>query len=420
MAGVIEKRRELLDLMRECTLKNGFFTVHDIECVTKLPRSTVQDWVNRLADEKCVLVKEEKRGRNPAKYMARSVMLQSSCKRIFTTVDKDRVAIYHECRSAGCAAFCTYHHSLAKGAVFGGHREGMFLIEYATLSKGNDGDKCKGKDKGNDKDGAEAPHDAVQIGSFPLSAVGISDVRREGDMIVQQIRCFGGPAYSLTEMMKTAEGVCDIRISGAKSKDTETDDTKTADSKTADTKTADTKKTSGRDIITGEILTRAMKHLIIGIDDTDSEEGGATFALALGLLQYLGKMNGVIPISHRVVMLNPALECTAGNSCSFIELAVLPEVADEVKELAARFVEDESLSDNWGIAVKEGFVISETLRGFGFSARERVIADGELSDIAARENLFVRGGKGTTGAVAAISFCGLSTRILLCPAVTSL
>ena len=119
MAGVIEKRRELLDLMRECTLKNGFFTVHDIECVTKLPRSTVQDWVNRLADEKCVLVKEEKRGRNPAKYMARSVMLQSSCKRIFTTVDKDRVAIYHECRSAGCAAFCTYHHSLAKGAVFG-------------------------------------------------------------------------------------------------------------------------------------------------------------------------------------------------------------------------------------------------------------------------------------------------------------
>ena len=239
-------------------------------------------------------------------------------------------------------------------------------------------------------------------------------------MIVQQIRCFGGPAYSLTEMMKTAEGVCDIRIRGAKSKDTDTDDAETSDLKTADTKTADAKKTSGRDIITGEILTRAMKHLIIGIDDTDSEEGGATFALALGLLQYLGKMNGVIPISHRVVMLNPALECTAGNSCSFIELAVLPEVADEVKELAARFVEDESLSDNWGIAVKEGFVISETLRGFGFSARERVITGDELSDIAAKENLFVRGGKGTTGAVAAISFCGLSTRILLCPAVTSL
>ncbi|MBQ3718203.1 MAG: hypothetical protein II893_02240, partial [Methanomicrobium sp.] len=200
----------------------------------------------------------------------------------------------------------------------------------------------------------------------------------------------------------------------------DTDDTKTANSKTADTETADAKKTSGRDIITGEILTRAMKHLIIGIDDTDSEEGGATFALALGLLQYLGKMNGVIPISHRVVMLNPALECTAGNSCSFIELAVLPEVADEVKELAARFVEDESLSDNWGIAVKEGFVISETLRGFGFSARERVITGDELSDIAAKENLFVRGGKGVVGAVAAISFCGLATRILLCPAVTSL
>lgn len=403
MAGVIEKRRELLDLMRECTLKNGFFTVHDIECVTKLPRSTVQDWVNRLADEKCVLVKEEKRGRNPAKYMARSVMLQSSCKRIFTTVDKDRVAIYHECCSAGCAAFCTYHHSLAKGAVFGGHREGMFLIEYAALKDGISSGG-KGGDDGN-ANANESP-DAVKIGSFPLSAVGISDVRREGDMIVQQIRCFGGPAYSLTEMMKTAEGVCDIRIRGAESRD-------------GAGVTADGKKASGRDIITGEILTRAMKHLIIGIDDTDSGEGGATFALALGLLQYLGKMNGVIPISHRVVMLNPALECTAGNSCSFIELAVLPEVADEVKELAARFVEDESLSDNWGIAVKEGFVISEPLRGFGFSVRERVIAESEIPDIAAKENLFIRGGKGVVGAVAAVSFCGLATRILLCPAATS-
>ena len=403
MAGVIEKRRELLDLMRECTLKNGFFTVHDIECVTKLPRSTVQDWVNRLADEKCVLVKEEKRGRNPAKYMARSVMLQSSCKRIFTTVDKDRVAIYHECRSAGCAAFCTYHHSLAKGAVFGGHREGMFLIEYAALKDGISSGG-KGGDDGNGN--ANESPDAVKIGSFPLSAVGISDIRREGDMIVQQIRCFGGPAYSLTEMMKTAEGVCDIRIRGAESRD-------------GAGVTADGKKASGRDIITGEILTRAMKHLIIGIDDTDSEEGGATFALALGLLQYLGKMNGVIPISHRVVMLNPALECTAGNSCSFIELAVLPEVADEVKELAARFVEDESLSDNWGIAVKEGFVISEPLRGFGFSVRERVIAESEIPDIAAKEDLFIRGGKGVVGAVAAVSFCGLATRILLCPAATS-
>ena len=404
MAGVIEKRRELLDLMRECTLKNGFFTVHDIECVTKLPRSTVQDWVNRLADEKCVLVKEEKRGRNPAKYMARSVMLQSSCKRIFTTVDKDRVAIYHECRSAGCAAFCTYHHSLAKGAVFGGHREGMFLIEYAALKDGISSGG-KGGDDGNGN--ANESPDAVKIGSFPLSAVGISDVRREGDMIVQQIRCFGGPAYSLTEMMKTAEGVCDIRIRGAESRDG------------AGVTAADGKKASGRDIITGEILTRAMKHLIIGIDDTDSGEGGATFALALGLLQYLGKMNGVIPISHRVVMLNPALECTAGNSCSFIELAVLPEVADEVKELAARFVEDESLSDNWGIAVKEGFVISEPLRGFGFSVRERVIAESEIPDIAAKEDLFIRGGKGVVGAVAAVSFCGLATRILLCPAATS-
>ncbi len=400
MAGVIEKRRELLDLMRECTLKNGFFTVHDIESVKNIPRSTIQDWINRLMDEKCVLVKEEKRGRNPAKYIARSVMLQSSCKRIFTTVDKDRVAIYHECRSAGCAAFCTYHHSLAKGAVFGEHREGMFLIEYAILGESNGSGHINDPKNSN----TENPENAVNIGSFPLSAVGISDVRREGNMIIQQIRCFGGPAYSLTEMMKTAEGVCDIKICGNGKTD----------------ENAEKEVLSGRSIITGEILTRAMTHLIIGIDDTDSEEGGATFALSLGLLQYLGKMNGVIPISHRVVMLNPKLKCTAGNSCSFIELAVLPEVVEDIKELAARFVEDESLSEDWGIAVKEGFVISDELRKFGFSARERILTDTELSCIVSKEELFTRGKKGVFGAVAALSYCGLKTRILLCPAVTSL
>ena len=50
MAGVIEKRREFLELMRDCTLKKGFFTVHDIEEQTKIPRSTIQDWINRLSD----------------------------------------------------------------------------------------------------------------------------------------------------------------------------------------------------------------------------------------------------------------------------------------------------------------------------------------------------------------------------------
>ena len=49
MSGVLERRREYLRLMRQFTLDKGFFTVTDIQHATSIPRSTAQDWVNRLA-----------------------------------------------------------------------------------------------------------------------------------------------------------------------------------------------------------------------------------------------------------------------------------------------------------------------------------------------------------------------------------
>ncbi|MDD4126548.1 MAG: sugar-specific transcriptional regulator TrmB, partial [Methanomicrobium sp.] len=193
MAGVIEKRRELLELMRDCTLKNGYFLVHDIEEKTQIPRSTIQDWINRLVEENCVILKEEKRGRSPAKYVTKSAMLQTACKRIFTTVDGDTVAIFHECRSYGCAAFCHHHHLLAGGGISKAKREGSLLVEYACLS-----DSDENRD--------------IEIGLYPASAVGILDVQKKDSFIVQKLRCIGGPAYSLTDMMKMAEGVCDIHL----------------------------------------------------------------------------------------------------------------------------------------------------------------------------------------------------------------
>ncbi|WOF16198.1 sugar-specific transcriptional regulator TrmB [Methanoplanus sp. FWC-SCC4] len=372
MAGVLEKRRELLRHMRDLTLENGFFTVNDIAGLTNIPRSTVQDWVNRLIEEKCVLTREEKRGRFPARYITTSAMLQTACKRIFTTVDGENIAIFHECRSGGCAAFCRHHHSIAGGILTKAHREGTLLIEYAKL---------------NDNDKEKKPNPS--IGLYPASAVGVVGIKKSKDNIIQKIRCIGGPAYSLTDMMKMAEGVCDVTLE------------------------------YNGNLVEGEVVTRALTHLIIGIDDTDTQEGGATFALALGLLQYLGKLNGVIPIGHRVVMLNPDLkECTAGNSCSFIEIAVKPEEVLHIKNLAVRFVEDESLSENWGIAIKCGFSISGSLRKYGMSARNKIINLDQSLKTAEENNLFVAGKKGIIGAVAAVSFRGLANEILLDPLKT--
>jgi len=106
MRGVIRKRREFLKLMRACTVERGYFTVTDIQRQAGIPRSTAQDWINRLLDEGCVVIRERKMGRNPAKYAAISALPSSACRRIFTTStgrSRDSINEMHEhcmrCRS---------------------------------------------------------------------------------------------------------------------------------------------------------------------------------------------------------------------------------------------------------------------------------------------------------------------------------
>ncbi len=361
MRGVIRKRREFLKLMRACTVDRGYFTVTDIQRQAGVPRSTAQDWINRLLDEGCVIIRERKMGRNPTRYAAISALPSSACRRIFTTVDADRVEIFHECLSNACAAFCAYHHARAGGVLDGIRRDGTLLRERARFG--------------------ETP---VSIGLHPASAVGVAGVERAGDEIIQHIRCIGGPAYSLTDMMAKAEGVCGVSI-----------------------------QKSG-DLVEGSVRTRALLHLVIGLDDTDSREGGATFALALALLQHLGTVRGVIPIGHHIVMLNPAVEeKTAGNSCSYIEVAVPQGMYPPVRDRSLDFVEDEALSPEWGLAFKQGFHVHADLRAYGERARRGIITRKEAEATAALHNVEAIGGRGIIGALAAVALSGLPHEILL-------
>lgn len=351
--------------MRQLTLDAGSFTVHDLSDLTRMPRSTAQDWVNRLIEERCVVLKEEKRGRHPARYAASSAMLSSVCKRIFTTVDGNLVSIYHECMSGGCAAFCTYHHRKAGGVVTEVARDGTLLFELARLGEGT-----------------------AEIGLHPKAAVGVVGVRREGDYVIQHIRCTGGPAFSLTEMMAMAEGVENVNV------------------------------LRYGDTVEGEVYTRALTHVIIGLDDTDARNAGATFALAIALLQHLSKMPGIIPIMHRVVMLYPGIEeRTAGNSCSYIELAAEPGVVGGIMDRASRFISDESISEEWGLAMKTGFTIPDGLRSYGLDTRAQRVSTETCEAIAIRYGVRLAGGRGVVGALAAVALRGVSVPALLDPSI---
>jgi len=123
-----------------------------------------------------------------------------------------------------------------------------------------------------------------------------------------------------------------------------------------------------------------------------------------------------MPIGHHVVMLNPAQpERTAGNSASFIELAAEPALCGQIREHSLRFVSDEALSPEWGIAIKQGFTVQRDLRHFGNRVRTGNVTRKEAEDIARKHGIFTRGGRGIIGALAAVSCIGLDNSVLLDP-----
>lgn len=349
--------------MRQFTQDAGFFTVTDIQKAAGIPRSTAQDWITRLLREGCVLLKKEKSGRSAARYAALSSIPKSTCRRIFTTTDGELVEIFHDCMSGSCAAFCAFHHARAGGVLTGVKRDGTLLRECARIG-----------------------NTTISIGLPPFSAVGISGVGLSGDYVIQRIQCIGGPAYSLTDMMSRAEGVTRVEL------------------------------VQKDGIVEGNVWTKAHTALTIGIDDTDSEAGGATFALALALLTRLSASKLVLPISHQIVMLNESLNNkTTGNSASFIEVAVLPGRFDRVISISREFIEGETLSSEWGLAFWRGMIIPDTLREYGRRVRTDVVTRADAEETARSSGAVLYGGNGVIGALGAVALAGLPQEILMDP-----
>ncbi|MDU9376919.1 hypothetical protein McpSp1_15560 [Methanocorpusculaceae archaeon Sp1] len=359
--GVLGRRGQFLQAVRQMTFESGHFTTAELADATAVPRSTAQDWINRLLREGCIFTKEEKHGRHPARYASRSAMPSTTCNRIFTTADGDMVEIFHECLSSGCAGFCEFHHRRAGGAALSVSRDGMLFRELAKVGPAAEPD-------------------------LSCAAVGLAGVRREGDTVVQTIRSvYGGPAYSLSSMMGQAKGVCGVSISSADG------------------------------VMSGEVKTKALVSVTVGIDDTDRKGcGGATFALSQALMKYLSDGNEVIGIRHQVAVLcQDIAEKTAGNSCSFLELAVLPEAVAGLSAKVCRFVEEESVSANWGVAVATGIGVPKALLSLGARIRsERVTLD-EVLATAKEYNVWTFGGSGVIGAVAAVSLRTQAQDVLL-------
>ncbi len=359
--GVLHRRSVFIQAMRRKTFESGYFTTADIAEEADVPRSTAQDWVNRLLQEGCIFVKEEKRGRSPARYVSRSAMPKTTCRRIFTTVDGEAVEIFHECLSSGCAGFCEFHHRNAGGAAVSVSRDGMMLREQAVLS-----------------------HSAPL--NLKNAAVGLLSVELDGEEVVQTIQSVrGGSAYSLSEMMGAAKGVSGVSLSAKNG------------------------------VVTGQVRTRALIPVTVGVDDTDRKGcGGATFALTHALMKYLTEPGDAIAIRHQVAVLSPEIEeMTAGNSCSFLELAVTPEAFPGLPQKICRFVEDESVSEEWGVAILRGISVPEEMETLAAEIRKTRVSLETVQKTADTCGIMTFGGRGIIGACAAVSLKHQPQEILL-------
>lgn len=160
-----------------------------------------------------------------------------------------------------------------------------------------------------------------------------------------------------------------------------------------------------------DIITPKLVRVIIGIDDTDTKEKGASWvtSMRLGTTCPIGRF-----IEHKIIQLNPKVPNKTTNCCSTaVSFAVREEEIPALIEYAVDFVRKESYSDDSVITVYQGLQVPEALRDFGWSCKS-VLYTPEDAIRAAEENgvqiISVTGTKGVIGAVAAIGCFDLGER----------
>lgn len=160
-----------------------------------------------------------------------------------------------------------------------------------------------------------------------------------------------------------------------------------------------------------DIITPKMVRVIIGIDDTDTKEQGASWVAAL-------KMGTRCPIGHfiehKIIQLNPKVPNKTTNCCSTaVSFAVREQDIPALIEYAVDFIRAESYSEDAVITVFQGLKVPDALRDFGWSCKSVLYTTDDAIRVAGENGvqiISVTGTKGVIGAVAAIGCFDLGER----------
>ena len=153
------------------------------------------------------------------------------------------------------------------------------------------------------------------------------------------------------------------------------------------------------------VVTPKLKKVVIGIDDTDTKDAGATWTMAHNLGVELAK-NGFEYLDHIIVQLYPHNPHKTQNCVSIaLTFAVESDKKEELIDEVIKILKRDTLSDKTAIAILEGLDIPKKLREYSIATKSGMM-DVETAEKVADELdiklIAVTGEQGKVGALAAI------------------
>ena len=153
------------------------------------------------------------------------------------------------------------------------------------------------------------------------------------------------------------------------------------------------------------VITPKMEKVVIGIDDTDTKDEGATWTMAHNVGVELEK-EGFEYLDHVIVQLYPHNPHKTQNCVSIaLTFAVLPENKNKLIDRTVELLKRDTLSDKTAIAILEGLTIPKKLTEYSMKAKTAMVTVEEAEKMANDLNIpliAVTGDHGKIGALAAL------------------
>jgi len=275
-------------------------------------------------------------------------------KKVLTMVDKDLVEIveYHPC--VGGSEWMVYQYERSSNIVKSAKRDGNKHTYLTEVGKS----------------------DLNLKASF--SAAGIEEVSVEGDEVKVIHAGLAGAGVGAAMCRGMAEGVKRVELYDIG---------------------------GGSKVGRAAVVTPKLEKIVIGIDDTDTKEEGATWTLANNIGIELSKM-GFEYIDHVIVQLYPHNPNKTQNCVSIaLVFAIKPGDREKIIEEARKLLKKHTLSGKTAMAILDGINIPEKLREYAEAAKKSMITLEEAEKAAEEMNIQlveVTGAEGKIGALAAL------------------